>query len=115
MDLPLAWGEPSPPNALRKALRFARFLTDQSPGRLLQHELRPCASRARFEFAACTHREKCTPIVVISRARGIVKRRVTLHQKYSQFSAHCGFLASSNTIFEGATPWLRQASKYNDI
>src|SRR5229473_2923901 len=58
MDLPLAAGEPSPPDRSRGGLRLARHHRETPP---LDHFLAAPPTgptRARFEFAARTHRKK---------------------------------------------------------
>lgn len=58
MDLPLAAGEPSPPDRSRRTLRFARNHSGIRPMAHLQVPQQPGPTRARFEFAARAHRER---------------------------------------------------------
>ena len=58
MDLPLAAGEPSPPDRSRYSLRFARHYLDIGPMDHVLSALPTGPTRPRFEFAARTHREK---------------------------------------------------------
>jgi hypothetical protein len=58
MDLPLAASGPSPPGRSRHGLRLARHHQDARPNYQSLAALLPRPTRARFEFAARTHREE---------------------------------------------------------
>src|ERR1700704_6193521 len=63
MDLPLAASEPSPPDRSRCGLRLARHHLDTPRIKQFQVPTLPGPTRARFEFAARTHREEITPFM----------------------------------------------------
>src|SRR6266850_57937 len=89
MDLPLAACEPSPPDRSSLGLRLARDLLDTQTFDHLWVPPHPIPTRARFEFAARTHRERIHSMVVdpaqfgvacelISRTQHNVKKRMAL-------------------------------------
>src|SRR5713101_9893501 len=73
MDLPLAASEPSPPDCSRSGLRLARHHLDTLPMDHFLAALPPGQTRARFEFAARTHRERNHSDASKSREQPIVK------------------------------------------
>jgi hypothetical protein len=90
MDLPLAAGEPSPPDRSRGGLRLARHALETQPLDHFLAALPTGPTRARFEFAARTHRGKFTPfcdeiavtVALISRVLRIVKKRMAFESTF---------------------------------
>jgi len=63
MDLPLAASEPSPPDRSSHGLQLARDLLDTQTVYQLWVPLQPLPTRARFDFAPRTHRERIHSVV----------------------------------------------------
>src|SRR6267378_243355 len=121
MDLPLAACEPSPPDRSSPGLRLARDLLGTQTFDQLWVPPHPIPTRARFDFAARTHRERIHSVVfdppnfgasreLISSTQRNVKKRMALRVIFFAPNYFAVILCAGKSMWLGCSPFRRHSS-----
>src|SRR6267142_7182324 len=107
MDLPLAAGEPSPPDRSSHGLRLARDLLGTQTFDQLWVPPQHRPTRVRFEFAARTHRERIHSVVFAPANFGASRELISCTQRNVKKRMALGviFFRGTTSAAEKACGW----------